>query len=645
MNGDEINKIDNLNNSLYSRNTPDIRSRRRIRTHEQETSVGSDWDHPKEIVIPESEQGGLYKDTSMSFFTKILVTSIIFFILALGIGAFLVFNGSNFISGDNVDINITSPASVAGGEPLIFDVQIANRNNIKLEQIHMKVDFPSGTTYVEDSLRELRTSQEQVDDITPGGVGQKTFKAVIYGEENTTKDIKVSIEYQVKGSNAIFQKEKIFNLLISSSPLSLTISSFKEINSGQEFELTAVMASNSKEVIKNLLLKAVYPFGFTYISSDVKPYADTTVWKIGDIPPGAKKTIKIKGKLEGQDDEMRSFRFITGAYKLGNDSVIGTQYITSTQEISLRRPFLSADIDFNGDTSNDQFITSFNNSVKVDISYFNNLSTSITDAEIHVKVAGSAFDRVSITPDEGLYDSSLGEIVWNGRTTEGLQQIEGSGNGKVSFNIVPRNISSIQKQVINPDLLFTVNIKGKRVSETNVPENIVSTASRIMKISSGVSLIGQVLRSSGPFVNTGIIPPQVEKDTTYTVVWTVGNTTNNISNTIITASLPAYVKWLGKVNPSTEDISYDNSSGKIIWNAGGVSAYTTGSSHRKSVSFQVSLRPTINQIDTVPILINQASLKANDDFTGEDLESNLGVLTTRFSTDQVFKDGDEKVVR
>jgi hypothetical protein len=581
----------------------------------------------------------------MSFFTKILVTSIIFFIVALGIGALLVFNGSNFISGDNVDINITSPASVAGGEPLVFDVQLANRNNIKLEKVSMRVDFPSGTTYVDDSLKELKSSQEELDDITPGGVGQKTFKAVIYGEENTTKDIKVSIEYIVKGSNAVFQKEKTFSLLISSSPLSLNISSFKEVNAGQEFELTAVMTSNSQEVIKNLLLKAVYPFGFTYISSDVKPYTDTSVWKIGDIPPGSKKTIKIKGKLEGQDDEMRTFRFIAGAYKLSNDSVIGTQYITGTQDVSLKRPFVSVDIDFNGDTNNDQFTALFNNSVKVDISYFNNLPTSITDAEIRVKVAGSAFDKVSISPDQGLYDSSLGEIVWNGRTTNSLQQVEGSGSGKVSFNITPKNLSSAQKQVINPDLTFTVSIKGKRVSESNVPENIISTASRVIKVSSNVSLVGQVIRSSGPFINTGMIPPQAEKDTTYTVVWTVDNTTNNISDTLVMASLPAYVKWLAKTSPSTEDISYDNSTGKITWNAGGTSAYTKGSSHRKSVSFQVSLRPTINQIDSVPTLVNQAKLTATDDFTGEDLESNLGILTTRFSTDPLFKDGDEKVVR
>ena len=321
MNQEEKSRIEELKKSLYSRVAPDIRTKRRLRFQKQEVDVQTDWDHPQEIQ-EDVELNKKYKDTSMSFLTKLLIFSVIVFVAAIGIGAYLLFNGSNIVSANNIDININAPVSVAGGEPISFDVQVFNKNNVKLETVDLSVDYPAGTADPSDTSKELKGFRELIPDIDPNGVGQKTLQAVVYGEENSKKEIKVTVEYRVKGSNAIFQKEKTFDILISSSPLSLNVSSFKEVNSGQEFELTVTMTSNSKEVIKNLLLKAVYPFGFAYISSDTKTLGDTTTWKIGDIPPGAKKTIKIKGKLEGQDDETRVFRFNTGAQSVRNDKVI-----------------------------------------------------------------------------------------------------------------------------------------------------------------------------------------------------------------------------------------------------------------------------------------------------------------------------------
>ncbi len=644
MNGEDQNKIEELNNTLYSRNAPDIKTKRRLRFHGQEADVNTDWEHESESPEPEVKLNTKFKDRSMSFFTKILFTSFIFFLVALGIGAYLVFNGSNIVSTNNVDITINGPISVAGGEPVSFEVQVKNHNNIKLQTVDMSVDFPVGTTDPSDGLRELKNTRELIPDIVPGGVGQKTIKAILYGEENSKREIKVTVEYRVQGSNAVSVKEKTFDVLISSSPLTLTASSFKEVNSGQEFEMLVTMNSNSKEVIKNLVLKAVYPFGFTYISSDMKPITtDNSVWKIGDMPPGGKKVVKIKGKLEGQDDEKRVFRFTAGAGRLGNDKLIGTEYITGTQEISIRKPFMSVDVALNGDSSDQGYIASFNNPVKVDISYYNNLPTSIIDAEVHVKLSGTALDKSSVSPDDGLYKSADNEIVWNSITTNDLNSIEAGGSGKVSFTITPRDQSTTIKAITNPNLKFDISIKGKRNSEGNVPESIASTVQKEVRISSNIALGGQVLRSTGPFTNTGPIPPKSEQQTTYTILWTVDNGANAVSNVVVQSGLPPYVKWLGKISPAGEDVSYDSVHGQIVWNVGSLSTYTAGSSKRRQVAFQVSLTPSINQVNDSPAILDQSVITAIDDFTGEELKSNLGTLTTRFSTDPQYKDGDDKV--
>lgn len=641
MNQEDKSQIDELKNSLYSRNAPDIRSKRRLRFGSDETEVKTDWDHP-ETINEEVSLNKKYKDTSMSFFSKLLIFSILVFLLALGSGLYIVFNGSNIISADNIDININAPLSVAGGEPLSFDVQVTNKNNIKLETVDLSVDFPAGTVNAKDTTKELKNFRELIPDINPGETSKKTLTAVVYGEENSKKEIEITVEYRVKGSTSVFQKKKTFDLLISSAPLTLSVSTLSEVNSGQEFEMAVSMNSNSKETIKNVLLKAIYPFGFTFISSDLKPFSDTTLWKIGDIPPNSSRTIKIKGKISGQDDETRVFKFITGAQSTKNEKVIGTEYVATNQDINIKKPFITVGVSLNGDNEATEYIGNFNTPIRVVISYFNNLPTAIIDGEVHVKLSGSAYDKVSVTPDNGLYRSNDNEIIWNSITDSNLRNIPASGSGEVSFNIIPRNTSSSIKTVSNPDISMDISVKGNRNSETNVPESFASSAKRHIKISSNISLTGQVLRSMDPFVNTGPIPPKVEQSTTYTIVWTVDNTSNSISNAVIESSLPSYVKWLGKISPTNEKISYNSVDGKISWNIGNIGTYTSNNI-RKQVSFQVALQPSITQVGQTPIIVEKAVLSGQDDFTNVLLNSTLNALTTRFSMDPLFKDGDEKV--
>ena len=81
-----------------------------------------------------------------SFFTKLLIGSVIFCLIAVGVGAYLFFNGKNLISADNIDVTIDGPVSVPGGEPVSFDIGIINKNNVDLQLVDMTVNFPAGTT-------------------------------------------------------------------------------------------------------------------------------------------------------------------------------------------------------------------------------------------------------------------------------------------------------------------------------------------------------------------------------------------------------------------------------------------------------------------------------------------------------------------
>ncbi len=642
MNFEDKSKIEELKKSLYSRTSPEIRTKRRLRFLRKELGdIKTDWEHPNDDQ-QDIEMTKEYDDHSMSFFNKFFIGSLVFFIIALGIGAYLFFNGANIVSANNIDITVSGPISVAGGSKASFDIQVFNKNNIQLNTVDMAVDFPSGAVDVIDTSKELKQYRELVGDIKPGGIGQKNVSAVLYGEENSKKEITVTISYRVNGSNAVFQKQKTFEVIINSSPLSLTVDSYKEITAGEQFEMKVNISSNSNEVIKNLILKTVYPFGFEYISSEPKTVGDSTTWNIGDIPPSGKKTVIIRGKLQGQNDETRVFRFKIGSENKNVSNTIGTEFVSYSEEISIRKPFLNVGIDIDNNVENTEYIGLFDSPENVSITWFNNLDVPISDAEIYVKLSGNAYDKFSVSPDKGNFKSADNEIVWNKITNEELSSIPAGGSGKVSFNIVPKEKND-PKGITNPGIKIDVSVSGKRLSENNVPESIASGASRKVKLSSKLNLSSQIVRSSGPFQNTGPIPPKAEKETTYTVIWTVDNTVNTISGAEVKSSLPAYVNFVGKTSPSDEDIQYNPNTHEIVWNVGNVDTQTLRNGHRRQVSFQISFTPSISQVNTSPVLINKVTLTGQDDFTNAQLISNQIPLTTSFSSDPAYRNGDEMV--
>lgn len=642
---EDQNRIEELKKSLYSRNMPDIRTRRKLRFNDVNTDVNSKWEEPVENPIEPVKLNEKYDDNSMSFFTKFLIGSAVFCVIAVGVGIYLFLNGANLISGNNIDVAITGPVSIPGGQPVTFGIKIINNNNIDLQGVDMNVAFPPGSTNPDDSTQTLNSYDQYLGDIGVGRATSTNASAIIFGEENTQKTITTTLTYKVKGSSALFTKIAHYDVLINSSPISLSISSFDSITSGQEFDVTVKLKSNSQDTLKNVLLKGQYPFGYTFLSANVPPLSDNSTWKVGDIPPGGERSVVIHGKLQGENTDVRVFNFTVGARSTSNASVIATQYGMISHDISIEKSFISLKISMDNDTDATDYVGHFGSPVRVTVSWFNNLSVSVANAVISVDLSGTAYDKTKVQPDSGYFDSIHNKIIWNQQTDPALASVGAGDSGSVTFFVTPTN-NSTGSFVIDPKLNISANVLADRNQESGASGSLSSATSRMIKVASDISLSGRIVRTVGPFVNTGPIPPKVEQQTTYTVLWTVDNTTSAVNNAQVTATLPPYVKWLGNISPADENITYDQNSGMITWNVGSIGTNTSAnSSKRREVAFQIAFTPSVNQASMLPTLVNQANLTAVDTFTGLNLTSQQGYLTSSFSTDPAYKGGDETIIQ
>lgn len=391
---DPKSKISQLGKVLDARE--DLISKK-IKRHDlsnRDITVNQDWNN-EEFETEASAFNSTPVSKGWSLSVKILVGSVIFFILTILLVFYKFIGGGNIVSGNNIEVTIKAPVSVAGGEVLPFEIEIKNNNNVTLVGSDLGVVFPLGAKQVEDTALEAKRVQTFLGDILPGQSIKKNLAVVLFGEENEQKDINITLEYKVAGSNSLFNKNKTVSILISSAPVSIVVTGQKEVNTNQNVDFTVEISSNSSSVIKNLLLKADYPFGFTFKNSSPDTFSQNNLWLIGDLAPGAKRTIRLSGILSGQEGEERGFNFSLGSQSKNDTLSLEQALVASFSSVTIRRPFVSADITLN-EESGAEYISSSGEKIKATINWQNNLQYEVSDVSIVVKMSGNALDKSSV---------------------------------------------------------------------------------------------------------------------------------------------------------------------------------------------------------------------------------------------------------
>ncbi|HRH26779.1 MAG TPA: hypothetical protein PLZ99_01320 [Parcubacteria group bacterium] len=615
----EESSIERLKRTLYSRNEDIIPKEKRTPVAPKEYDVPTDWgskpnyDLPPEVIIKRNN----------AFFNKYFFGSVVFFLVSVGVAAFIFLGGLNTISSNNITMDIIAPTSVSSGEELSIGLSIKNGNRTTLEDATLFIDYPDGTESVLEENKPISHEEVALGVIENGQIKDHSLRVVLFGEKDTVKTFSFRIEYKVTGSNATFSKEKTYEVLIGSSPIILELDYPKEVNSGQNITIDVSVTSNSSVPIKDAIVKIEYPYGFTYKGSNIKPVRDDSVWSIGDLKNGDKKIISINGVLIGQNLEDRSFRISAGT-KSGGVFDFDTPLVSNLITMGIRKSFFDLEVD------------SYNNGVAnpgatngTSISWQNTLPDKIVDSTIEVKLSGNALDRSRVTvADQGFYRSVEDKIVWDKNTTSNLGDMSPGDSGRVSFSVASISNLVQPKLIKNPYIDLKIVISGERVGRDG--GKVSSTEDVTIKISSVANLTSKSLRSTGPFSNSGPIPPKADMETTYTISWTLTNTTSDLRGTSVRAVLPQGVSWKGETSPSSEKITFDPDTRVVTWDIGNVSAGSGFTSSAKQVYFKLGIVPSLNQVSTVPNLLLSSNLTSIDSHTGAELKTFASQTNTKF---------------
>jgi hypothetical protein len=628
----EVHNLDDVNSRLYRRDLADRKGKRIDSLHYKPVPVQADWTSPKD-----TPQKSKKEDRERpSVFKKFFYFSLSFAGIAVIFAAIMFLTGGNTVSNTDIEINVLGTSFASGGEELPLQVEIVNKNQSTLELADLFVEYNKGgdSTSGAKHVRELNS----LGTITAGKTITKSLFVTLYGQEGSVQDVTFTLQYRLRGSNAIFVKKNVFPVTINSAPVALSVEAPSSVTPNQTMTFTVKTVSNAKNPLSGMLLRVDYPNGFKFEKAVPSPDAYTNVWKLGDLAPGAEREIVITGTVYGTDGEDRAFHVYTGSASANDSTKIGVTYNSMLSTIALVKPFLSANLALNG-SSDATIPVDSASTVSGTIRYSNNLSTQVTNAEITLALSGNALDPAGVSAQDGFYDSSRKIIIWNGTTDKNLASIQPGDQGTLSFTLTVLPLLSASSPVSSPSIKLAVSIKGTQPQEGGTASEVKNFETHTAVVSSDLGFAANAFYASGPFSNTGSIPPKAGTPTTYTITWSVTNSSNPLATALATAALPPYVDWVGTISPTTAPLTFDPGARTVRWNIGSVPPGTGLSGPSKSVSFQVRLNPSTSQVGSIPKLVLDTAVTARDTFTGEALTMTRPAVSTVLENDGGFSSG------
>lgn len=625
------NRIEDLKKKLYSPSSKIGKDIRRPLSENKE-NVSSTWNDDTSLRTKEDQEeiDEAFKEKKNGKFgvlISLLILSFIFFAGALAYAYFAINNNKSVISNKNIDLSIVSPIAVGGGEALPLEITITNKNAGPLDGVDLIVEFPKGTKQAGDVTQNGERYIKTIGSIGPGEVVRETVEAIVFGEEDENAHIEVSLQYNAESSSAIFTKSESIDVALSAPPIIASLESLSEVTSGQNLSFKVTLESNSSQILKNIILVANYPFGFSLVDSSEKPFYNNRVWNIGELKPREKKEITIDGVMQGQDNEERYFDFSVGIQDDEVKEEISVLLGQVGRDISIARPFIALKTIFDREEAS-SVVRDAGTISSGEVLVTNTTPNTIQNIQIDLKIQGDLLDKFNVSARDGFYNSNTNTITWNSQTNGKLESLSPGEEERLLYNFKIKPLLGSNDFSLNPEILFSINASGNRPAESGVSDELETTSLAKVAVASAFTVAGGSRYSTGPIKNTGPVPPKVGVATTYTITWDLTNTVNAMEDARMTAKLPQYVNWQGKTYPSEEDIKYNPTTREVIWTVGDLDTRVGYSKPKRSASFQVELTPSTSQFEQEVVLVEPSTFIGYDNFAEANREKTLEVITT-----------------
>jgi hypothetical protein len=289
-------------------------------------------------------------------------------------------------------------------------------------------------------------------------------------------------------------------------------------------------------------------------------------------------------------------------------------------EVQSIKPLLFISQQVNGSAS---YIASPGDTLNYQVFFRNIGSTPFGNLFMVVKLDSSALDMSTIQAGMGQVQLNDNMIAWDYTQIPQLQHLGVQQQGEVNFSV----------KLKNDWIPSGAGTDGTVIAdEVNISQIIQKFS---IKVNSGLAISQKGYYKNSDIQNSGPIPPQTGKATTYTINWEIKNYFSDAKNVKVKVTLPKNTSLTGQIMPENEstNFSFDSASREIVWSAGDILAGTGVNGDPVALSFQISLTPDSSQKGSTAPLIGQVQISGENQFTNTIITAQDNAITTSLPDD------------
>jgi len=538
---------------------------------------------------------------------KWLFILLVFFIV-IGLVGFWYYRDTIF-SKEVLKLEIFGSEQTKMGEEIEYTVIYKNSGNFALEKPKITFELPQHSLVEDNKLR----LEQNIKDIYPGEEGFVKFKVRLLGKEGDLKTARAWLSYLPHNLSARYESETSFTTKINSVPITLTYDLPSKAEKGKEITYLLNYFSNIDYPLESLSIK-VEPVTDFKFSLTEPPSLDNKEWKLKTLNKGEGGRIKISGVVNADAGRNLIFSSKIGLWQDGALVIFKEAF----QEVQVIQPLISVSQQINGSAN---YIASPGEVLNYEIFLRNIGSTSFDNLFLLSRLDGQWLDLSTLESSQGQVRPNDNLIIFDARQIPSLQHLAPWQEAKISFKVKMKDsLPTGADQVIK-----------NKVNLLDISQEFET------KVGAKLELRQNVYRANQPGIeNSGPVPPEINKTTTYIVVWRIKNYFNDVKNIKVKTSLPEGITLGDNIIPENEisNFSLDSKSREIVWFIDSLSP-----GYEKSLTFQVALTPNLTQKGTVANLIGQATISGEDQFTGAAIQSIAPAVNSRLPDDPANSGG------
>jgi hypothetical protein len=557
----------------------------------------------------------------------IFVTIFLLSIFIATLASFLFF-GIKEKEAKEVILKIQGPEEIASGEELTYILTIENQEKIILKNLEISLKFPRGFYWQSSkpaSSNPLHTIY-QWPELKPGKREKLEVKGQLIGQVNETKVLEARLIYQPINFHSDLEKKAKFSTKITSSTLEIDLQGPKKSLINQEVDYFIKLRNISQRPLGKIKVKAILPIDLEI--KEIKPEPEEkNTWIFEKIKSEEEREIKIRGVLGGLGGQEKELKIQAGL-------LVEDEFILQSEEhlvTFLYAPRLSFDF-----TSSHQ-VAKWGDSIDYLVKFKNESNLEMADLNFQFLVLNSQISFKSSKISDLELQWKRENEIWKIEINN-LEQIPALGllkpkeGGRINLKInLPED-----PQISWQNEILKIKIEVEVVLPELENQKIKFTSKTIeIKIQSKLLLRAEARYYDDNYqiIGAGPLPPKVGQKTLYRIYWFLENTTNEVKNIQIKASLPQEVSFLSLPSTGPGILSFDPISREVTWSIDKISPWQTDF----QAAFQISLEPTVDQVGKTLVLLGPTTLEAQDQFTKTTLNLEIPALLSDLAFDPIAK--------